>query len=226
MLAALLAMPLGPTPANAKDESVWYHTKRTMTDAFDSTGLTILGIGTAATLLALTQDQAVHDGWKDHQRIDASVSRIGDLWGTGVPEAAIALGQIYFDPANGWPHGEGLLIGGIITHSTKLIIARSRPDSDTRTAFPSGHTQAAFSTATSMTMSYGWKVGAPFFGMAIFTGLTRLADNAHWLSDVVSGATVGILFGRAAFSHHVQIVPTYKDASSQSPDGLMIKWTL
>lgn len=67
---------------------------------------------------------------------------------------------------------------------------------------PSGHTQAAFSIAASMTESYGWKVGLPFWGMGIFTGLSRLADNAHWLSDVVAGATIGAFFGRAGYSHH------------------------
>ena len=72
---------------------------------------------------------------------------------------------------------------------------------------PSGHTQAAFSIAASMTESYGWKVGLPFWGMGVFTGLTRLADNAHWLSDVVAGATIGTLFGRAGYSHHL-VQPT------------------
>ncbi|MBX9768505.1 MAG: phosphatase PAP2 family protein [Bdellovibrionales bacterium] len=201
-------------------KSFLYHAKSSFTDAFDSTGLTILLIGSAATALALTQDMAIHDTWKDHQRMSTDISRVGDFWGTGIPEAGIAFGQIYFDPKNGWPHAEGLIAGGIVVHTAKLIISRARPDSPTRTAFPSGHTQAAFSTATSIFMSYGWKVGVPFFGMAVFTGLTRLADNAHWLSDVVSGATVGVLFGRAGFKHHLVIAPTY--SRGNSPDGFVV----
>ena len=59
-----------------------------------------------------------------------------------------------------------------------------------------------------MTESYGWKVGLPFWGMAVFTGLSRLADNAHWLSDVTVGATVGTFFGRAAYKHHQVLQPS------------------
>ena len=116
-------------------------------------------------------------------------------------------GQIYYDKEDGIPALEGFVVGGIITHSAKFIIGRERPDSTTRTAMPSGHTQTAFSLAASMTESYGWKVGLPFWGMGVFTGLSRLADNAHWLSDVVAGAMLGILFGRAGYNHHRQIQP-------------------
>ena len=188
-------------------QSLFKHVELTTTDAFDTTGLWILGAGTLATLVAFNFDQQIHDSWTNHQRMSADVSRYGNFWGTGIPEVIIIGGQIYFDRDNGIPAAEGLFVGGVITHTTKLLIARERPDSNTKTGMPSGHTQAAFSLAASMTESYGWKVGAPFWGLGVFTGLTRLADDAHWLSDVVAGATIGILFGRAGYKHHRQMQP-------------------
>ncbi len=190
-----------------ENPSVVEHINLTTKDAFDYTGLWILGAGTLATLVAFNFDQQIHDSWTNHQRMSADVSRYGDFWGTGIPEAIIIGGQIYFDKDNGIPAAEGLFVGGVITHASKLLIARERPDSNTKTGMPSGHTQAAFSLAASMTESYGWNVGAPFWGLGVFTGLTRLADDAHWLSDVVAGATIGILFGRAGYKHHRQIQP-------------------
>lgn len=184
------------------------HIKSTATDGFDKTGYWILATGAAATLLALNYDQRVHDSWKDHQQMPAETSRYGDFWGSGIPEVLIFSGQTYFDKENGIPAFEGFLLGGLVTHTAKFVISRERPDSQTKTSMPSGHTQAAFSLAASMTESYGWKVGLPFWCMGLFTGLTRLADNAHWLSDVAAGATIGAFFGRAGYSHHQHIQPT------------------
>jgi len=183
------------------------HVQRTAEDAFDTTGLWILGVGTAATLLSFQWDQHIHDTWADHQQMSANISQYGNFWGTGIPEALIIGGQIYYDKDNGIPALEGFALGGIVTHSAKILIGRERPDSSTRTSMPSGHTQAAFSLAASMTESYGWKVGLPFWGLGVFTGLSRLADDAHWFSDVVAGATIGILFGRAGYKHHREIQP-------------------
>jgi membrane-associated phospholipid phosphatase len=141
--------------------------------------------------------------------MSASTSRMGDLWGTGVPQVLIFAGQTYFDRDKGIAAFEGFALGGIVVHSMKQITARERPNSSTKTAMPSGHSQAAFSIAASMTESYGWKVGLPFWGMGVFTGLSRLADNAHWLSDVVAGATLGTFFGRAGFTHHRSLQPVF-----------------
>ncbi len=211
-------------PCISKSEenlSILDHVEITTKDAFDYSGLWILGAGAAATLISFQFDQQTHDAWANHQRMSADVSKYGNFWGTGIPEVIIIGGQIYFDKNNGIPAAEGLLVGGVVTHASKLLIRRERPDSNTKTGMPSGHTQAAFSLAASMTESYGWKVGAPFWGLGVFTGLTRLADDAHWLSDVVAGASIGVLLGRAGYKHHRQIQPVvlFKD---NGVDGLAL----
>lgn len=209
----------------AEDLKFMDHVEKTATGAFDTTGLWVLGVGTAATILSFQFDNQIHDTWKGHQRMSADISRYGDFWGTGIPEAILIGGQIYFDKDNGIPAFEGFAMGAVVTHATKYAIGRARPDSNTKTAMPSGHTQAAFSIAASTTESYGWKAGLPFWALGVFTGLTRLADNAHWLSDVVAGATIGTLFGRAGYGHHRQFQPTVLFHEGR-PDGAEVAFRM
>lgn len=71
-----------------------------------------------------------------------------------------------------------------------------RPDGTNDHSFPSGHTATAFMTATMLTKEYGhispW-VGIGAYTVAAGTGLMRMANNKHWLSDVLTGAGIGIL---------------------------------
>lgn len=71
-----------------------------------------------------------------------------------------------------------------------------RPDGSNDKSFPSGHTATAFMTATMLNKEYGhlspW-VGIGAYGCATATGLMRMANNKHWLSDVMVGAGIGII---------------------------------
>ena len=40
------------------------------------------------------------------------------------------------------------------------------------------------------------------YPVAAFVGLSRLSDDMHWASDVVAGAFVGIIMGRATSSEY------------------------
>ena len=71
-----------------------------------------------------------------------------------------------------------------------------RPDGSNDHSFPSGHTATAFMVATMLSKEYGhispW-VSVGGYSVATATGLMRMANNKHWLSDVMVGAGVGIL---------------------------------
>jgi hypothetical protein len=205
--------------------SVLDHAKYTFEDAFDTTGLEILGAGTFLTLIAFSQDSAMHDAWNHNQRMPTNISAVGNFWGSGIPEVAIAIGQLVFDQENGIVYSEGLASSFAVTEILKYSVARQRPDSGNTTSLPSGHTQVSFASATSLTVSYGWWIGIPMFAMGTFTGLSRLADNAHWLSDVTAGATIGVLFGRAGFKHHFNLKPmAILDGGNGA--GLIAQWRL
>ncbi len=81
---------------------------------------------------------------------------------------------------------------GALKHTVKS----TRPDGSARNSFPSGHTATAFMAATMLANEYGWR--SPFISVgaytsAALTGTFRMANNRHWLSDVMFGAGIGIL---------------------------------
>lgn len=88
-----------------------------------------------------------------------------------------------------------LLMGGVV-NTLKQTTHVVRPDGSNDHSFPSGHTATAFMTATMLTKEYGHKspwIGIGAYTVASATGLMRMANNKHWLSDVLTGAGIGIL---------------------------------
>jgi membrane-associated phospholipid phosphatase len=82
------------------------------------------------------------------------------------------------------------------TQFVKFTTRRTRPDGSTL-SFPSGHTSSAFATATVLHGELGWKAGVPAYAVATWIAASRVQMDRHYLSDVVAGATVGLLAGRA-----------------------------
>jgi hypothetical protein len=83
-----------------------------------------------------------------------------------------------------------------VTQTIKFGSQRTRPDG-TPYSLPSGHTASSFATATVLQREFGWKVGIPAYVGAAWVGASRINTQRHFLSDVVAGATVGILAGHA-----------------------------
>ena len=88
------------------------------------------------------------------------------------------------------------IMAGIV-NGVKYTASEMRPDGSTRNSWPSGHTATAFMAATILHKEYGltrspwYSVGA--YTMATATGVMRVLNNRHWISDVLSGAGIGIL---------------------------------
>lgn len=88
-----------------------------------------------------------------------------------------------------------VLMAGVV-NTIKHKAGVWRPDGSNRRSFPSGHTATVFMMATMLSKEYGHKspwisVGA--YTVAAATGLSRIANNRHWMSDVMVGAGIGIL---------------------------------
>lgn len=87
------------------------------------------------------------------------------------------------------------LISATITHSLKNITNKERPNGAPY-SFPSGHTTLAFTNACVLYNEF--KDNSPAlafsgYAFAATTGSFRMINNKHWLSDVLTGAGIGII---------------------------------
>ena len=96
----------------------------------------------------------------------------------------------------------GIMAG--LVNGIKYTASEMRPDGSTRNSWPSGHTATAFVGATILHKEYGltrspWYSVAGY-GVATATGVMRVLNNRHWVSDVLSGAGIGIMSGELAYA--------------------------
>jgi membrane-associated phospholipid phosphatase len=127
-------------------------------------------------------------------------------------------------------HGtEALAIGALTGTVLKDFFGRARPFVDTVApnpddwkllrgfhagesyrSFPSGHSTAAFAAAAAVSAetSRWWPqltyfgIGPILYGGAAAVGLSRMYNNRHWASDVITGAMIGTFAGTKVVRYH------------------------
>jgi membrane-associated phospholipid phosphatase len=86
-----------------------------------------------------------------------------------------------------------------LKYSTRML----RPDGSAYNSFPSGHSNSAFTGAEVMNQEYQEQsVLYPILGytVASATGMMRMMNNRHWLSDVLVGAGVGMISTKVVYA--------------------------
>jgi membrane-associated phospholipid phosphatase len=212
MTAGDTLAPSAPATAAAQPPSVFR-------DLFAPLGSDFKHLASRETVLWLTAGGlgaiAVHPGDPSVTRsfVSSNVTEEaldpGQTIGNGVAQFGVALG-VYIagrldHSARVTQLGSDLfraqIVSGALTQGIKFAAGRTRPDG-TSYSFPSGHAASAFATATVLQRYYGWKVGVPAFALAGYVGGSRLSENRHYLSDVLFGASIGILSARAVTVGH------------------------
>ncbi len=92
----------------------------------------------------------------------------------------------------------------VLVNSIKYTSREMRPDGSTRNSWPSGHTATSFVGATILHKEYGL-THSPWYSVAGYsvataTGIMRVLNNRHWVSDVLSGAGIGIISGELGYA--------------------------
>jgi membrane-associated phospholipid phosphatase len=97
-----------------------------------------------------------------------------------------------------------LMVGGL-TALLKNTTHQLRPDNSTYNSFPSGHTAQAFAAATFLSEEYKDRIRwMPYaaYSLATGVGMMRMANNRHYISDVLVGAGLGILSMKVSYWTH------------------------
>lgn len=101
---------------------------------------------------------------------------------------------------------EGELLMNLGVQLLKNTTNNLRPDGTNYQSFPSGHTAQAFAAATFLSEEYKEELPwMPYFAYALASsvGVLRMANNKHYLSDVLFGAGFGILSMKIPYwTHH------------------------
>ena len=118
------------------------------------------------------------------------------------PAMVVGLKLGGYEGRSDWPRllasaGMSYLIMAGLVNGIKYTAKEMRPDGSTANSWPSGHTATAFVGASLLHKEYGltrspwWSVAG--YGVATATGVMRVLNNRHWISDVMSGAGIGIM---------------------------------
>ncbi|HEU4725438.1 MAG TPA: phosphatase PAP2 family protein [Candidatus Eisenbacteria bacterium] len=202
MLAACL-------PTNAAAAPSW---ARTIGDDLHGVAqprtLTVLAVGAVAAGASLIVENPKRQAALFESGGFDGPSDIGNEYGSGVTLAALSgvfLGTGYLANDRGLKQTgsemfRSLAYSTLAVTALKVAIHRKRPNGGAY-SFPSGHTTTAFAMAPVLASRLGPSAGIPAFILAGATGIGRMEDHKHYLSDVVFGAALGLSIGMAV-THH------------------------
>ena len=167
-----------------------------------------LAAGSAATALVAPFDQEINERLVGSGAVDTFFKPGHIIGGTAVQAAAsigtYVVGAVAHKPRVrhlGMDLMEAQILSEGFVQGIKVIVRRERPDGSSGFSFPSGHATITMAGATVLQQHLGWKAAVPTYAIAAYVAASRVHDNRHYASDVVAGATLGIIIGRSVTWH-------------------------
>jgi len=169
---------------------------------FGRQNLTPFLVGAAATGVSTTFDDELKTYFAEERRaqwLGDTASFVGKPYVIGPGTAALyGLGRLTHNQRFRdftYDLAQTTIINAAYTTAIKYPSHRLRPNGSNHLSFPSGHTSNAFAWATVGMHYYGLKAAVPGYLWAALMGVGRMESSSHYLSDVVGGATLGVLSG-------------------------------
>jgi membrane-associated phospholipid phosphatase len=176
----------------------------------------ILGIGAGSALITHPADDYVQEHASGSSGAQ-NFFKLGKYLGAVYTQAGVAVGLYvigrFVAPAaadkpktNKYSHlgfdlMRGLIVSQAFTQGLKYAVRRDRPTGEC-CSFPSGHASAAFTTASILERHLGYRGAWPTLVGATYVAFSRIADNRHFLSDVMFGSALGIATGWTVVGRH------------------------
>ena len=176
--------------------------------------MTFVGIPLFVAGWAIKGDKAMfrvnnEKGKKNTQLLTNFKTGIDDYSQFFGPAMVVGLKLGGYEGRSDWPRllasaGMSYGIMALLVNGIKYTAKEMRPDGSSANSWPSGHTATAFVGATLLHKEYGltrspwWSVAG--YSVAAATGVMRVLNNRHWVSDVMSGAGIGIMSGELGYA--------------------------
>lgn len=178
-------------------------------------------IPAAIGILLIPEDQRIYSSIKEFENKNNWISKTSPIVTRGADIGVIlTISSFYLsgEKKTAELSTKAYALSGVITIVGKGFFNRERPREATKdggkwygpkgllekdkwwenVSFPSGHTSSAFAVATVIAERYK-KNKLTFisaYSLATLVGLSRITQDAHWLSDVLVGASIGYLSGK------------------------------
>lgn len=198
-------------PTSSKETAVRTLPARVLRDAghlANRQPLFAIAAGGALAALAHPEDRRIVDRFTPEAAVEEALDP-GSIAGNFATQGGTAL-ALYAIGLASHRHGlaelgselvEAQALNGILTETVKVSVDRTRPNGG-HLSFPSGHTSASFATADVFEQRFGWKIGLLAYAGAAYVSLSRLGEHAHYPSDTLFGAAVGIASARSVGAEH------------------------
>lgn len=160
----------------------------------------------ALTLIAYWNDETIYNALRtiDTPPLQEAARQVETFAGP-ITDLAVAGAIALKDPETGYLAANAIIYAGIATEILKVTFGVTRPraqaghephpfryfEDGIHDSMPSGHTSTAFALARVLAERYP-KYRLAFYAGAAAVGLSRIYAGAHWPSDVIAGAAVGI----------------------------------
>ena len=189
--------------------------------------MTFVGVPLFLAGWALKSDKAMFrvnnkDGKENTQLLTNFKTGIDDYTQFFGPAMVVGLKLGGYEGRSDWPRllASAAMSYGIMAafvNGIKYTAKEMRPDGTSANSWPSGHTATAFVGATLLHKEYGltrspwWSVAG--YGVATATGVMRVLNNRHWVSDVMSGAALSDVFFKGKGLLHNDLMMDFEKPS-------------
>lgn len=206
-VAVLLAMPgSGLSSLHAQTLAAPPRPVLTMREGL----LSAVGLAVAFVVDHRVRDELRDPGDGRHALVMAG-NAFGDPFYAFPAVGAVALGSLVLqDRALGRASADALMAGAVAAGAVELVklaVGRVRPDMGAENdrfepfsgnaSFPSGHAALAAAFATAFAVHTRSDIARAGLVTAVgITGLARIRNDRHWVSDVVAGVGLGVVSAR------------------------------